>query len=258
MLIIAVCNLFTLKEGAISLISVIGIVISVMITNIFIVPLYLAETYESSLTKHNPVYKLIAAKFPVEYKAYISKMKNIILKDGNVNEIFYDDFMFLDSIYTQSLMKAGDESIYNYFQAKIELDKAFLGIDPGFILYFELPHKFKDRPDSELINQVAKGLLQKYINLKEKVIISAIQTPQPPLTDQQINKATSFLKAIMLDLNNKNKLAVLKDTSKEPDNPKLHKHQAALAIMSLYENILSLGVANTGLIIRYIASKPSR
>ena len=255
-IIITLCHRQKYAINIASLITVIVVICTAVITKQFIVPLYLSERYESNLIAGDSTYLYIARKFPTEYKEYISIMKNIIRKSNSTNEQFYEEYTFLNAIYTKCLVFAENDKIYAFYKAKQDLYTALVEFDPEMVFYLELPNKLSDRPDKTLISElIDHKYIENYTKTKETLIISAITNPQSPMTDQQRQNATVMLANLMQELSEQNQLSIFEQSANDGNNPELDKKQAVIAMLTFYNDLLATGVENTGIISRYIASR---
>jgi hypothetical protein len=253
---ISLCGFFTRDENTISIIAVICVIISTFVTNTYILPIYLSETYESSLKSNDVTYVLIEKKFPKEFKSYISRMKYSILKNHRSSEQFYYQITFINDIFGECIVNATSDSIYNYYKAELNLDKMLFKFDPKLVLFMEFSHKFHHKPNPYLVETLAgESLFNNALIAKKNVISSAIQYPQIPLNNEQREIALLLINKIMIDIRKKYGTEILVNASYYPDDPELDKKLAAIAIMSLYEEILESGKDNVALIIKYMANK---
>jgi hypothetical protein len=247
---------YTRNETLLSLLTVITIVFFMGIAKQFIVPVYRATTYAFFLKHEDPSIKLIGSKFPDEYAKYLYLEKQSILNIDRSNfELLYK-INFLNSVFSQCLRHASNESIYQYFTDELALYKRLVVFDPSFVLFLEFPNQFTNKPDPVMLLDLSgETIMNRIIQTKTAVILSAINNPQPPLTKAEINEASKLVTGILAKLSDQFGGNTFSDTMQHPANP-IDKHASAALIISFYQAILDLGEYDTGIILKYITPQP--
>jgi hypothetical protein len=249
------CRYLIRNETISNIIVIISIVMSFVVTKVFIYPMYADKIFYDILFKANPGYKIIADRYPKEFNQNIAQLKTFILKTNKL--IYsYDNLTFIDTIFTQSVPTASNKSIYDFYTAKVALEKKLFLINPEFVLFIEFAHKFKSRPNPGMVDTlIGNDVIKSAALTKENVILSSIKNPAPPLSDDQRKTAVIMIQKIMSDLSRMYGDKVLENMRDiNPRGSNLDKKQAALVMMSFNEKILNTGIDNAGLIIRYLAS----
>ncbi|MES2218503.1 MAG: hypothetical protein V4501_08820 [Pseudomonadota bacterium] len=249
---ITVISRYTKNQTIISALTVSIIVATMSLAKVYVVTYVHAATYEYYLKKDDPVCLLIATTYPDRFKSYIKNIKQIIRKNEGKDTQLFSKIELLNTIFNLTASKASNDSIYAYYQSELALYKALYLIDPDLVLFMEYTSKFKKKLNPGLAVLLSGELrVNDITEKKEAVILSAIKTPQPPLTTQEKEHATELLHNILVGLAHQfGEKTVVAMTTNPTDSP-IDKASAALFIITFYQNILTLGKDDVGTIFRY-------
>lgn len=242
----------TENTKVISLATLFACLVMIVIAKPFIEPRLYAWTFESAIRHKYPIIEMLAQTSPDEFKAYVSKEKNEIIKSGSTknNLISFYTIEFLDSQVAKYSQIATNQSLYNFMQSRLNLFKMLIDTNPELILRLEFPRKFVDgnNMQSEKLNE----FYDKNMQNAENVIKSAIDTPQTPPTEQDSKKAVTILRSIATGLTKKFGKDNVILTFQDPTSLSLDKTTAAKILIALYEDIITTGVNDTGTVVKYV------
>jgi hypothetical protein len=243
----------TANNTTVSLLTVIILIACMALTQHYVTPYYLAETYEISLKHNDPRFNLIAKAFPAEFEKYIAEIKKSFFQYKQDEYRSIAKLTFLNLLFTKLLPSATNETIYAFYQTELEIDKKLFSLQPDLVLYLEFSDKFKTKAAPALIIAlVNKPLIKRAIETKEAVIISALSTPQPPLTNADKHYALQTIHEVFEKLSVTYGHKIISDLVKQPDNPAIDAKMAALAFLSFSQLILDTGQDSTGIVYRYL------
>ncbi|MDR3477318.1 MAG: hypothetical protein P4M14_04735 [Gammaproteobacteria bacterium] len=222
-------------------------------TQKYFIPLYEADTYETSLRRSDSVIDLMAKKSPEKFNRYIEKVKQSLLHHADKNKTFYYTNEYINSVFSESIPYASNKSLYVFFQNELEIDKKLFLVDPHLVLYIEFIDQFKTKTDpGTILSVTGDRLIENSARLKEAVIQSALESPEPPLTNVENNRAAQSVDAISAKLTEVYGKETLLNFNRAED-PTIDQKKTAEAIMRFYSEILARGEDEAGLIFRYLA-----
>jgi hypothetical protein len=244
---------FTKNTSILSLFTAVIVLIVMLLTKAYVIPYYNAQTYKFFLQIEDPQMKVIMAKYPKEFNAYLKSTKSNFLTDDSDYRTALDKIIFLNSLFVKAVPTASNESIYKYYKTELELYTVLYRVNPWFVLYMEFSNQFARAPKPRLILSIADAsLIKKYVEDKEAVVISSIQNPQPLISALQKSDAAKVLSDIMVQIGEEYGKDTFANTLKDPDNTGLDPVQSGAMVIGFYKKIVSLGADYTGLIFKYL------
>jgi hypothetical protein len=247
------------NNEVIRLCTAIIVVFAMTVTKIYVIPFYSAVTYEIFLKKNEPLFALIAKKFPDDFNHYMKKVKYSIISRENEDYLVIYKLEFLNTIFVKTLSYATNKSIYEFYKAELMLDQALFRVDPKLVLYLEFSYKFSNKPHPGLIITIAGAdLTNKIIQAKKSVIMSALITPQAPITASEKKLAITVVIKTLDELSNQYGKKTVAHLDAQISNPLLNKASATLyatILLTFYQTILSTGETNVGMVYRYLATQ---
>jgi hypothetical protein len=229
------------------------------LTREFIAPFYLAGTYEHNLKRQDPAMRIIARQFPNEFHDYIDEAKRKLIKYKEDTTLFNEKLLFLHKLSRQMLPKASNQSIYAFYQASLSLDIALFGTAPELVLYLEYSDQYQNKPKPSLILLIAgKPLVTNVIIALETMIVSAIENPQPLLTETERKRASELIFQTVVSVSKEFGADNLSSFLQDPDNPALNSKVGALIVMSFAKNILDHGPDDTGIAYKYLFQRAAQ
>lgn len=249
---IGICRYFSLRKLTTGVLTFVAAVVALIITAAIIAPRYNAMTIESTIRNKHPIFEYLAKNSPADFNAYITQIKADILSEVDVNKkVETDTSVFINNELKKYSQTASNQSIFDYTTAIYNLYKKQIEIDPVLVLSTEFPDKFSHQDIS--IKEDAEDREQ-LLAAKEEIIKSAIENPQPPLSDADKQQAKLIMQSILIDLANKYGKDKVLAIFQNPDNPTVDKKEAATVLLEFYNELLTKGVADTGLVIKYTLS----
>jgi hypothetical protein len=246
---------FSLNETCTSVLVVIIVFSGMLIAKFMAIPHYRAATVGYFIKRDNPKIYLIGKAFPDAYQAYLTNVQRIILTEIDENLEVLELVGMLDALLPQSIPKASNQSIYNFYKTEMTLYNAVLNIDPKIVLFLEFESKFSHKPNPGLVFSLeGDERIQKLVAAESDVILSAIQNPQPPLTADEKDNAAKIFTDIITGLANQYGQDTYTMTMQDPSNSQLDKRSAALIVISFYQEMLNLGPDNAGIVFKYLNS----
>lgn len=240
-------NLLIKNEWILKILSVILFLVIFYAAKTFLIPYYQAFTFEEKIKKNYPIYNLIANIDPNDFNIYISKVKQNILSKGNPNnEIFYAH-QLVDSVFEKKILNASNKSIYNFVKIQQQLNQELVKTNPTLLLFKEFPDNFRKLVD---LNHLSILISKDLLSAKEAVIRSAIENPQPLLTETEKSTATKLITEILNVMEKQYGTDLVNKTFYRPEDPSLNRAIEAELIVAFYNAVLSKGEENTGLIIK--------
>lgn len=242
-------NLLIKNEWIPKIVSAVLFLVVFTAAKTFLIPYYQAFTFEDKIKKNYPIYNLIADIAPNDFNSYVSKVKQNIISKGNPNNQIFYAHELVDSVFERKILSASNKSIYNFFKVQLQVNKKLAHTDPTMLLFKEFPDNFKkiiDLNQTDLNVLISKDLL----DAKEAVIRSAIENPQPPLTEAEKSTATTLLTGILNALEKQYGTELVTKTFQRPEDTSLNRTIEAEIIVDFYNAVLSKGEENTGLIIK--------
>jgi hypothetical protein len=240
---------------ALTLLTVLTIITSMSLNNIYVISYVNAATYNFYLQRDDKVCRLLAIAYPDKFNAFIRKIKLIIRENKGKDSQLFFKMELINTIYSLVAPKATTMAITQYYQTEVGLYENLYYLDPELVLYMEFTKKYRT-----LLNPGAAVLLNGEENLnnliskKEAVIESAILTPQPLITASQKERAAGLLRDILTFLGNHYGSDILATMTTDPTDPALDKRKAAAFIISFYKSILALKSDEVGIIFKYLYS----
>jgi hypothetical protein len=248
---LAISNLYSKNLTLTTFLTVFAIVAACSLSKMYLATYVEAETYEYFLLREDGVCRLIAERYPNEFKAYIKNIKQIIRANEGKDSLVIYKITLLDAIVKLTVSKATNEAIYDFFKSELNLYKDLYSLDPSLVLYMEFPDQYKKKLNPSLaILLSGEGNVTQVISGEEEVIKSGLLTPQPPLNETQKAQATAQLQTIFQKLAQVYDESMLTQLTTNASDPKLNKRDAALYIISFYQAILDLGWEDAGNILR--------
>jgi hypothetical protein len=224
------------------------LVFAVAIAQEYISPGYRLENLELSIKKQDNFLNLVAEREPEEFKNYVAKVRNnIVTKGSPKNEIYYTSEL-INGLLIKYGPKASNDSLNDFLEANIAVDQALIKIDPTLVLTMEFPAKFQGKTDPSMVGITSET--KRLLHAKIAVIVSAMQDPQPDVTEEDVKRAATMVNDIIEELAKQYTAPTIIATLQSPDAPDLDKKTAAEIILSLYENIKSKGKSDAALIIK--------
>lgn len=230
-----------------------AVAVVLLIMKSYGVPYYQAWAFESDLRKESSFFDLLAKKSPQAFKEYIDKTKKDITHNDSQNVIAYTSEL-VSSQMTKYGAQATNEAIYNQVKATIDYYNKLDAINPVLVLFLEYPNIFADKLSENEIELVAEGPENPIPAANQNIIKSALETPQPPLSQADMIKAQTILNNIIETLSTKYGEKEVEMTFQHPDDAALDKKTAAEIIIKFYQLLAERGEKDTGLVIRYISS----
>lgn len=255
---ILVFRLLTKSKIIISLLTIVFTIVVLILALIYIVPNYNNLSYEETLNNKYPFFKVIKEKSPADYNGFMAKVGNDW--STNPNKVSDDTALFLNDELNKYAQNASAKTLCAYANARLEAYRKLLTIDPTYILILEFPDQFQGKFDTATIDKAIKdsGVGESIINAKGAVIESALENPEPPLTNAQNQKVEAGFTSIGDSLVNKYGSDLVLATLKHPEDPSLDKSKAAPVIISFYESITSQDENDCGLMMKYNVSGPAK
>lgn len=247
-----IIRLFTKNEKIISVLTFIFVIAMINFSNSVLLPYYYDWKFIDDVKKTHPIIELLAKDSPVDFNAFITKVKNDKQLYPTRNNEFYDTGQFINYEFMKYSLNATNSSLYKWAQTTVIFYKQLLNDDPVLILNLEFPDKFSGNINFNLLEKYSKSYVTNLLTAKMDVIQSAIEQHQPSLTSGELQKADSIIKEIFVVLIKQyGEDSVLK-TFQNADNTSLDKKVAASIVISFYEQIMSRGEDDTGLLLKYI------
>jgi hypothetical protein len=224
-----------------------------LLTEKYLIPQYEAMHYEASLRANDPVIDLMAKKSPEAFNRYIAKVKQSFLLGENKNQSFYDTNEYINAAFSESIPYASNNSLYEFFKNELEIDKKLFAVDPHLVLYIEFIDQFKTKVDpGTILTVTGERLIENSARLKEAVIKSALEKPEPALTGMEYNRAARLVDEISTRLTKIYSKETLLNFNRAED-PAVDQKKTAEAMMAFYTEILATGEHDAGLVFRYLA-----
>jgi hypothetical protein len=245
-------RVITKNDTVIKIASAFIFIVIFNLSKTYIVPQYDAFTFESKIKNEYPIFKLISVVDPDDFKNYISEMKKSIIEGDNTNRDILLSSQLVSSVFLKYAPISTNQSIYNYITAQLELDNEIIDKNPDMILAMEFPGIFNITNSSSQLDIKKSEAFQKILKAKENVILSALQTPQKPLTEEEIKNSSEVLYQILKDLSDKYGAQNVVNTFQNPNIQSLDKTTAAKIIVSFYEEIISQGVDGSGKVFKLL------
>jgi hypothetical protein len=246
---------FITKLPILTLLTVLIIVLVMSLNKIYVISYINANTYEYFLKKNDLVCRLIAIAYPNKFNAFIKKIKQIIRENKGKDTQLFFKIELLNTIFNITASKATNQSLHDYYETEITLYENLYNLDPTMVLYMEFSSKYKHMLNPSLgVLLNGEENLNKLIAKKEAVILSALQTPQPPITTKEKEQAAELLRGVFIDLAAEYGNDMMAEITTDPTDPELDKAQAASFIISFYKKILALNADDVGLIFKYFYS----
>ena len=245
---------FIKNASKLSFFVAILIIVTMGLIRVYLIPYYRATTYEYFVQRDDPAIALIAERYPKQFETYINNTKKSLFENESQSIEQLYKINLLNIVTAQAMLKASNASIYDVYQIEVELYKNLYEIDPKLVLFLEFSGQFRDKPNPNLIIILGGGpdMIQRIVAAKEKVVLSAIKSPQPPMDIAQ-NKATEKM---VSDIFAKISASYGPDTfvnlTVKPDSPDIDPKTAALMIIAFYSDILDKGVNQAGMIFKYL------
>jgi hypothetical protein len=237
-----------------------SLTIFIMAAAIFIVrdygvPHYYAYTFASSIRDSSPLVDFIASNSPDDFNNYVAKVKQNILHNQDPQEVYLDTNMFINLELRKQIPNATNESIYNYLSACVEMDKNLYKINPSLVLYIEYPEKFLNKIDlSSIYQTIDPVVLNNLVDAKQRIIKSGFLDNMPKMSLSQRMDANLMFANIMSGLSLQYGRRNMLGAFANPDDPSVNQQVAAQIIISYYEDILSKGKDNAGMIYKSLFS----
>jgi hypothetical protein len=247
---------FLKNISAIRLLTMLVVIFTMLMTKFYVIPLYSAEIYEIFLKSDEPVFELIAEKFPREFQTYIDKVKECIVSNNNEDYLIIYKLEFLNSIFIKEISLASNVSIYHYYQVQYKIDETLFKVDPRLVLFLEFSNKYTKKPNPSLIITIAgQDLTEQIIAAKEAVIMSALIMPEKPITADEKEAANAMIDTILADLSDNFGEKTVTELDTHISDVALSKESTVLyatILLEFYQKILSSGQNNVGIIYRYL------
>jgi len=215
---------------------------------------YLSWSYENQILSKYPVFKLLSDKSPLDFNNYIRQVRSSLLSNKG------DRVPFFTGEYIYSQLKkyspyASNQDFYNLAKTTFTFYNQVFSQNPSLVLNLEFnilstqeELKFEKlySKDASLINPITQA--------KESIIESAINKPQPVLTQSDKDKAQIIINSIMIDLSIDYGNQAVYNTFNHPDDPHLDQKLSAEIIIKFYQMLLNHGSEDGGLTIKYLYS----
>lgn len=239
----------SIKNRAIAtLLIALTVLLTLGLITLCLKPYYSAWQFEKTLRSQNPFINLIAEKAPNEFNAYLAKIKNNIVSDGDTNNEIYYTSELINTLLIKYGPVASNESLYRYLKSDIEFNKKLFTIDPILVLFHEFPDKFLGKID--LNKYSANEFENNMLGAIEEVIQSGIESPQALPSNKDIDRAKTLFREILDKLSTKYGSATVLVALQTPENVSVNKKTAAEIIIALSEEILAKGQNDAGLLLK--------
>jgi hypothetical protein len=163
--------------------------------------------------------------------------------------------VFLDKVLIHTLARAQNDPIYQLYKTEVMADDFLYAINPELVTILEFYSRYTERPDPKIVFSILGTAMPENIILaKENVILSALQNPQPPLTDDQKKIAAAQVDDIKTGLVNQFGAGAISSLVNKPLDASSDKKQDALTLITFYKQILLRGEAGSADIFRYLLS----
>lgn len=216
----------------------------------YLYPRYLLWRFENSL--HNqPVFVLIQQNHPIEFQAYMQKIKQSFKKSADVVEVTAHTAELLNQVFNVHLAKSPNEPINLYLQSTIELYRYLFNKLPQAIVMMETG-KQMESGDVEQLSQdlVFESYLIRLLEAKKLIIQDSIKSP---VIQSNHDKAKAELEKIYDNLSTKFGAEIIRNVF-VPSEAAISPKVSSLVILEFYGEILATGKETAGEIMRYIGS----
>ncbi|HHW4979472.1 TPA: hypothetical protein ACU0X0_002868 [Legionella anisa] len=239
--------IFKNKPTLVTILAIASAVVAINLSKPFVTQRYEAYKFEEEIKKY-PLFNLIAQSDPEEFKNFIDKSKNSIYINESPDKVTIYSQELVSSVFKKHILKASDESIFNYIIAQIYLYKELNKDNPELIVKLEMGQA-DPRLSTLFKSEKYKALSLKLLQAKENVILSSINS-----NTTEINKSAieNNLKEIITNLAKNFGQQEVYLTFTKPNDPNLESSKKAQIIISFYESILNSGKENAAQIIKYL------
>jgi hypothetical protein len=232
-------------------ITVIAIIFAIFIVKQCVSPPPVPQALESAIKKENTLFALIAAKSPTEFNTYVAQIKKNIAEHGDPNNNTYYTAELVNKVFIYYGPEASNEALYHFLSVYLRYYKSIFQVNPDLVLFLEFPALYKDKTNyAELNKHIDVQLSKELFSAKETVIRSAIDDPQPLITDSERQAAGVLVQEILKTLAKKYGAKVVTAALSHPDKPLMNRKLVASIVISFYEEIFLTGADNTGIILK--------
>lgn len=239
-----------LKIGVI-LLSLVCVAVGMQLSQSYLSPYYLTWEFETDIKKE-PLFKLIAKQHPKEFKAFMGKVKQNYLHQGDAAELSLYVQQLVNQVYFQHLEHAPDDYIFLYVKATQEMYQYLYQRSPIEVIHFENGQTMLYSSQMQQIAQdkLFQKLFSRLLDTKRYVIEASLDSPQTVPTKEE---AAPILQVVLDRL-----VAKYGENAKSllftPPGPDAPVDQVAKLILEFYNEIIASGEKDTGIMIRYMAS----
>lgn len=214
----------------------------------FVSQRYEMYTFEENIKAEYPLFKTISLTDPKEFKEFIDKSKNSIYLNEPPEKIAIYSAELINNIFPKYLLKASNETIFDYLNAQVHLYRELYKDDPDLVVKIEtgqLNSKLSDLLDSEkyklLFLQISKA--------KENVVLSGENAKNTDINKGEVEqKLKEIIFKLEKDFGQKNVYL----TFTTPNDPSLIRSTEAQIFISLYEALITSGKENAAPILKYL------
>lgn len=239
--------IFRKNPTLVTILAISSAIVTINLSKSFVTQRYEAYKFEEDIKKY-PLFYTIAQTNPKEFKDFIDKSKNSIYIKEPPEKITDYSRELVNRIFASHILKASNDSIFNYITAQVNLYKEIDKDNPDLVMKIEMGQA--DPRLSMLFNSERyKPLFLRLLQTKENVILSSVNSNEIELNKSAAeNSLTEIMANLAKDFGQQDVYL----TFTKPNDASLLSSKAAQIIIAFYEAILNRGKENAAQIIKYI------